>query len=198
MRDARSRALFSCPRPLIRAAFAFALLAVASPTIADDAPTFADASDEEVGDTNRTWGLLLDPLAMVIGVYGGEADVVLARFAALAVEGDLYRRGDAAGLAIGTGLLVFPLGSVLHKLYLEPRIAYARPLSRPIAAFAWDMDVVGLGATAGWQWTWDYGFSLRLGGGAMYYLGGPRSASASAALALGAQPVLDGSFGWMF
>jgi hypothetical protein len=165
---------------------------------ADDTPTFADRSDDEVGDPDRAWGFLLNPLATAIGVYGGEVDFVLARFAAVAVEGDLYRRGDATGLAVGTGLLLYPFGSALHKLYVEPRIVYARPLSAPITAFDWGTDVIGLGATTGWQWTWDYGFCLRVGGGAMQYLGGPRRESSDGGLALGPQLVLDGSLGWAF
>jgi hypothetical protein len=173
-----------------------ALVHVASVARADDVATFADRADEEVRDADRTWGFLLNPLAAAMDVYGGEADFVVARFAAFAVEGALCRSGDNPGLAIGMGLLVYPLGSALHQLYVEPRVAYARPLREPIPAFAWTRDVVGVGATAGWQWTWDYGFSLRVGGGAMEYLGGPRTQGPS--LAVGPQLVVDGSVGWAF
>src|ERR1700681_2084524 len=91
----------------------------------DDPPTFADRTDEEVGDTDRRFAFLLDPLAMAVGVFGGEADFVLGRYAALAIEGDLYRRGDMTGEALGAGLAIYPLASALHGLYVEPRIAYA-------------------------------------------------------------------------
>jgi hypothetical protein len=174
-----------------------AFIDVAAAARADDVATFADRADEDVRDADRTWAFLIDPLATAMGVYGGEVDFVVMRFAALAVEGDLYRRDETTGLAIGTGLLVYPLGSVLRQLYLEPRIVYARPLHEPITDFAWARDVVGVGATAGWQWTWDYGFSLRVGGGAMDYLGGPRSAQGPN-LGVGPQLVLDGSLGWAF
>jgi hypothetical protein len=164
---------------------------------ADDVPTFADRADAEVRDADRSWGFLLNPLATAMGVYGGEADFVVTRYAAVAIEGDLYWSRDTAGLAIGSGLLVYPLGAVFHQLYLEPRVVYARPLREPIADFAWARDVVGVGATAGWQWTWDYGFSLRVGGGAMMYLGGSRLAQGPS-LEVGPQLVLDGSLGWAF
>ena len=177
---------------------AVALLASAKLASADDPPTFADRADEDIREADRTWGILLNPLAAAMGVYGGEADFVLSRFAALAVEGDLYWRGNTTGMAVGTGLVVYPLGSAFHQLYFEPRLVYARPLSEPIANLNWSTDVVGLGVTAGWQWTWDYGFSLRVGGGAMDYFGGTRRGGSTRVLALGPQPVLDGSLGWTF
>jgi hypothetical protein len=83
-------------------------------------------------------------------------------------------------------------------LYVEPRVAYARPWSEALTKFDWTVDVVGVGGTAGWQWTWDYGFSVRLGGGAMYFLGGQRGAASNELLAVGPQIVLDGSLGWAF
>ncbi len=165
---------------------------------ADAPPTFADRSDEETAGSERRFAFLVNPLAASVGVFGGEVDFVLGRFAAIAVEADLYRRGDGPGEALGAGLVVYPLGSALHGLYLEPRVAFARPFSAGIAEFDWSTDAVGLGATAGWQWTWDYGFSVRLGGGAMYFLGGSRADPSGEPLALGPQAVLDGSFGWAF
>jgi hypothetical protein len=180
------------------ASLAVALLAGARLASADDTPTFADRADEDIREADRTWGILLNPLAAAMGVYGGEVDFALGRFAALAVEGDLYWRGNTTGLAVGAGLLVYPLGSAFHQFYFEPRLVYARPLSEPIADLNWATDVVGLGVTAGWQWTWDYGFSLRVGGGAMDYFGGAGRGGSTRGLALGPQPVLDGSLGWTF
>jgi hypothetical protein len=185
-------------RRLVGGSLALSLLVVAPPTRADDTPTFADRSDEEVRDADRSWGLLLNPLATAVGVYGGEADFVFARIAALAIEGDVYRRGEGTELAVGMGLLLYPLGRAFQRLYFEPRVVYVRPLSMPLPDFDWGKDVFGLGATAGWQWTWDYGFSLRIGGGAMYYVTSAQSVASSAALLRGPQVVLDGSVGWTF
>ena len=185
-------------RSVTSASLAVALLAGAGLASADDTPTFADRADEDVREADRTWGFLLNPLASAMGVYGGEVDFALGRFAALAVEGDLYWRGNTTGLAAGAGLLVYPLASAFHQFYFEPRLVYARALSEPIADLNWATDVVGLGVTAGWQWTWDYGFSLRLGSGAMDYFGGTRRSGSTRSLALGPQPVLDGSLGWTF
>jgi hypothetical protein len=188
-------------RPIARCCALILMLVVvsASPSAqASDPPTFADRADEDVRDADRTFALLLNPLAMAVGVFGAEADFVLGRFAALAVEGDLYRRGDGTATALGAGLLFYPMGTALHGPYLQTRVAYARPLGETLSQVDWSVDVVALGATAGWHWTWDYGFSVRLGGGAMYFLGASRDRPSDGPLALGPQLVLDGSLGWAF
>jgi hypothetical protein len=185
-------------QPLAWSALTLTLVLAAPAAGADDPPTFADRPDEDIRDADRTFGFMLNPLAMALGVFGGEADFVLGRYAAVAVEGALYRRSDAAAAVLGAGLLVYPLGGAFHRLYAEPRIAYARPWSEAIGNVDWSADVIGVGATAGWQWTWDYGFSVRIGGGAMYFMGGPREGAYSGALALGPQVVVDGSLGWTF
>jgi hypothetical protein len=185
-------------RPLASCVVTLVLTVSATAARADDPPTFADRTDADVRDADPRFAFLLNPLAMAVGVFGGEADFVLGRYAALAIEGDLYRRGDMTGEALGAGLAFYPMGSALEGFFLEPRLAYARPSSEAMTKADWSVDVVGLGGTAGWQWTWDYGFSVRLGGGAMYFLGGPRSGPSSEPLALGPQVVLDGSLGWAF
>ena len=182
-------------RRFARSALALTLFASETPARADDPPTFADRRDEEVRDTDRSFDVLLNPLAMTIGLYGGEVDFVLGQYVVVAVEGAVYRRGDGTGETLGVGLLVYPLGGALQRLYFEPRVAYARPWS--LAEPDWSANVVGLGGTAGWQWTWDYGFSVRVGGGAMYFLGG-QGDGPHGALPVGPQVVLDGSVGWAF
>jgi hypothetical protein len=182
-------------RWLTACVFIAAVICTARDLRADDVPTFADRPDDEIRDSERNFGFLLNPLAMALGVYGGEADFVIGSYAAFAVEGDLYRRNDDTGIALGVGLLVYPLGRALHQLYVEPRVAYARPWSENLPQIDWGSDAVGLGATAGWQWTWDYGLSVRLGGGALYFIGDSRSNST---VLVGPQLALDGSMGWSF
>jgi hypothetical protein len=175
-------------------AFVAALLAVAPGSSADDAPTFADREDDDVRAGDRAFGFMINPLAMALGVFGGEADFVLGRHAAVAVEGGLYRRRESTAIATGVGLLVYPFSGALQGAYVEPHLIYARRLNESVAPLEGGADAIGLGATAGWQWTWDYGLSVRVGAGVMYFLGdaGPNM------LATGPQPVLDGSFGWTF
>jgi hypothetical protein len=175
-------------------AFVLALLAAAPGSRAEDAPTFADREDDEVRAADRAFGFMINPLAVALGVFGGEADFVLGRHAVVAAEGGVYRRRESVAVATGVGLLVYPFNSALHGAYIGPHLIYARRLNESVGPFDWGADAIGLGATAGWQWTWDYGLSVRVGAGVMYFLGdaGPNM------LATGAQPVLDGSFGWTF
>jgi hypothetical protein len=162
----------------------------------DDVPTFADRSDRDIEDTDRTWGILFNPLAIAVGVYGGDVDFVLGRHFAASVEGALYDLNGTTATAFGGGLLFYP-NVAFHGLYLEPRVAYARPMSEGLLHFDLSSDVFGAGATAGWQWTWDYGFTVRLGAGGMYFVGGSSPTPNAVALS-GPQLVMDGSLGWTF
>jgi hypothetical protein len=178
---------------------ALVLVVAAAPTAwADDVrdvPTFADRPDRDVAEDDRTFAVLLNPLAAALGVYGAEADFVLGHHLAATVEGAVYSLPGSPATALGGGLLVYP-GAVFHGLYLEPRVVYARPLGEKLTRFDLGSDVLGAGVTAGWQWTWDYGFTVRLGAGGVYFVGG---GSGAADVAMGGpQLVMDGSMGWTF
>jgi hypothetical protein len=162
----------------------------------DDAPTFADRDDADIEDADRKLGILFNPLAIAYGVYGGEVDFVLGRHFAASVEGAVYDLDGTVSTAFGAGLLFYPRAA-FHGLYFEPRVVYARPLDEGLIHFDLHSDVFGFGATAGWQWTWDYGFTVRLGGGGMYYVGGADPTPNAVALS-GPQLVMDGSIGWTF
>jgi len=58
-------------------------------------------------------------------------------------------------------------------------------------------DVVGIGGTLGWQHTFRFGLSLRVGGGAAYEAALGQVAGTSFALT-GVRPLLDGDVGWVF
>jgi hypothetical protein len=183
-------------RAAIGLSIAVSALAASAPARADDVPTFADRSDRDIEDNDRTLGILFHPLAVAMGIYGGDIDFVLGRRFAASVEGAVYNLNGNTATAFGGGLLFYP-DVAFHGLYLEPRIAYARPLSEGVLHFDWSSDGRGAGATAGWQWTWDYGFTVRVGAGGMYFLGGPRPTANAVALS-GPQLVVDGSMGWTF
>ena len=170
-----------------------------APARADDEPTFADRSSEDLPGAERAFALLFNPLEAAMSVYGAEADFVLGRIAALAVEGAMHWRGGDPATAFGAGLIVYPAARPLRGLFVEPHLVLARPLSESLVRFDWTVDALGVGATAGWQWTWDYGLTVRLGAGGMYTLGGARSSDrAAGAVALGPELVMDGSLGWAF
>ncbi len=180
-----------------------ALLAVltAAPTLA--APAWADPPTtydrDEIGDAepDHKFALMINPLDALLGVYSGEADFVLGEHLVLAAEGGFYAVNGAASTALGTGLLIFPMNSgSLHGWYVDTQVVYCRPLSEGPVHFSLQDDVVGFGATSGWQWTLDYGFAVRLGAGAMYYAGS--GGSPQSAPIRGAQFVMDGAIGWAF
>jgi hypothetical protein len=174
------------------------LTVAAAPSVladdARDAPTFADRSDRDVAGDDRTFAILLNPLAAAVGVYGAETDFVLGHHLAVSLEGAFYGLSGSPATAVGSGLLVYP-GGVFHGLYLEPRLLYVRPLGEKLTRFDLGTDVLGAGATAGWQWTWDYGLTVRIGAGATYFVGG----SGPGGVPLeGPELAMDGSIGWTF
>jgi hypothetical protein len=184
-------------RSALASALALSALAATAPAeAADDVPTYADRSTKDVVDVDRTFAIMLNPLALATGVYGGDVDFVLGKHFAASVEGDIYNLSGTTATAFGAGLLFYP-SVAFHGLYLQPRVVYARPLTEGLVHFDLNSDAFGFGATAGWQWTWDYGFSVRLGGGGMYFIGGPSPTPNALALS-GPQFVMDGSIGWAF
>jgi len=180
-------------------------LATATPrtAVADEPPTFADRADradESAEEATRSLALVFNPLAMSAGVFGMEADFALTQRSALAVEADVYGLGTDLGVASGLGLAFYPMHPVFHGLFLQPRLLFARRASESLMQVDWDTDVVGVGGTVGWQWTWDYGFTLRLGGGGMHYFGGSGAVIESSLPLAGSSAVLvaDASVGWAF
>jgi hypothetical protein len=139
----------------------------------------------------RTFGLLANPLALALGTVGAEGDLVLGDLAAMSVEGDLTSVGDTTAYGASLGLPIYPWRLVFHGFYIHPRLTWAR------ATFdGASVDVLGGGATMGWQWTWRFGLTLRAGAGVGYERtlsdGGPNVAIA------GLRPLVDGSVGWVF
>jgi hypothetical protein len=172
--------------------FALVLLGVTNVARADDVPTFADRSDDAIQDADASFALMVAPLAVAFGVFGGEADFVVQRSLAVSVEAAGYRRDDVTLGAVGVGLLVYPTRMAFHELYLEPRVRYTRPLRQNLGGGPGALSGALL---AGWQWTWDYGLSLRLGAGAALSSGAleeqePKVSVGRLAL------VADASFGW--
>jgi hypothetical protein len=156
-----------------RVAFAlsFALLPVvcAGSAFADDAPTFADRSDDATEDADASIAVMFAPLAIACGVFGAEADFVVQRSLAVSIDAAGYRPDGATLGALGAGLLVFPFRTAFHGLYLEPRVVYTHALSEKLGAGPGALSVE---AVSGWQWTWDYGLSVRLGAGVAGSSGG--------------------------
>ena len=135
--------------------------------------------------------LLVNPLAVLLGTFGAEGDFVLGDAAALGVEGDWVSSGGTTAYAAAVGLPIFPWRTIFHGFYLHPRATAALATSNG-APF----DVLGIGGTAGWQQTWRFGFTLRIGGGVTYehavWL------NPAGVTIVGVRPLLDGELGWVF
>jgi hypothetical protein len=176
--------------------WALALLFGSPIALADDVPTFADRDDDAIEDADTTAAIVAEPLAVAYGVFAAEANIVVQRSLAVAIDAGGYRQDTAILGGVAAGLLVYPLHPALHGLYLEPRIVYTHALSLSAASTT---GTLSMGALCGWQWTWDYGLSIRLGAGAAGVVG-DRAVRASALLpevSIGRLAlVADAGLGW--
>jgi hypothetical protein len=140
----------------------------------------------------RSFGLLLNPAALVLGTAAAEGDFVLGDAAALSVEGDWTSAGSASAYGVAVGVPLFPWRVIFHGFYVHPRLMAAHATSDGSAA-----DVVGIGGSLGWQHTFRFGLSLRGGGGAAYAVTLGQDNPASLGIT-GVRPLLDGEVGWVF
>ena len=159
----------------------------------------------------KSVGVFVSPLGLLFGVVGAELDFKLASFATLNVGGSyLHRTARASDYATTTdafsgelGAQFYPFGRAFHQLYIYPRVSYGRASAVETGPRSLDASavstVLGAGATVGYQWTYDSGFSLRLGGGAMYFSAVGRDDGSTVEIALsGVLPAIDASLGWTF
>ncbi|HEY8042221.1 MAG TPA: hypothetical protein VIF15_20605 [Polyangiaceae bacterium] len=175
-------------------ALPLALLAGTAPAAGAEGPhdvetDHIDAFDE---DGPRTLAVLVDPLAVVLGTFAVEGDVVLGPSVALGVEGEAMSLGGTTAYGGSLGLPIFPQGIAFHGLYLHPRLAWARATGAAASA-----DVAGVGGSIGWEWTLRLGLTVRTGLGAMVERLAAGDATAASPL-VGVRPLLDGTVGWTF
>jgi hypothetical protein len=163
--------------------------AIAAEGRADRETDHVDAFDD---GGPRTFGLLLNPGALVLGTFAAEGDFVLGEAAAFSVEADWISTGSMAAYGVTAGVPLYPWRVVFHGLYVHPRVMLARATDDGLSA-----DVVGIGGTLGWQQTWRFGLTLRLGGGAAYEVALAQTAGRSFSVT-GVRPLVDGAIGWVF
>jgi hypothetical protein len=171
---------------------ALLLLQMGGRAFAEDVPTSADRDDDSAEDADATAAVMFAPLAIAFGVFGGEADLVVRRSLAVSLDAAASRPDGATLGALGVGLLIYPLRPAFHGWYLLPRLAYTHILGQSRISGLGALSVVAL---SGWQWTWDYGLSIRLGAGvAGSTRGAPVSAPELHVGPLGL--VADAGLGW--
>jgi hypothetical protein len=164
-------------------------LARAAETPRDRETDHLDAFDD---GGPRGFGLMLNPAGVLLGVFGAEADVLLGDVAAVSAEGDWVSIGSTTAFGATLGLPLFPQRVPFHGLVIHPQLSLARATGDGATA-----DLVGAGATLGWQWTLRVGLTFRVGGGAMF--SHVVSGDGAGSLALeGVRPVVDGTIGWVF
>jgi hypothetical protein len=140
----------------------------------------------------RTFGLLTNPAGMLLGVFGAEGDLVLGDTAALSAEADWLALGDVTAYGGTVGLPMYPMRVPFHGFVIHPRLSLVHASSGGAG-----VDLAGVIATLGWQWTLPAGLSFRTGAGVRLDRAIGGDADAGTALE-GLHPVLDGSIGWVF
>ncbi len=140
----------------------------------------------------RSFGLMLNPAGVLFGVFGAEADVLLGDVAAVSAEGDWVSVGGTTAFGATLGLPLFPQRVPFHGLVIHPQLSLARATGDGATA-----DLIGAGATLGWQWTLRVGLTFRVGGGAMFSHVVAGDGAGSLVLE-GVRPVADGTIGWVF
>ena len=108
------------------------------------------------------------------------------------MEGDWTSLGATSAYGVTAGVPLFPWRILFHGFYLHPRVMAAYATTRDVSA-----DIVGGGGTLGWQHTFRFGLSLRVGGGAAYAVAVGQENAASLGFT-GVRPLLDGEVGWVF
>jgi hypothetical protein len=171
---------------------------------ASEAPTFADREGPSDEGRDRSFALLVAPLAMAFGAFGAESDFVATASLVVAIDAGAVRTPSwaqgANGASGGAGLIAYPSGSAFHAFYVAGRLGAVRSMHEAVFQVDRRTDVADVGISAGWQWTWDYGLSVRVGGGPLAAVGAAPP-SMSPALLVGPLRFslsADVSVGWAF
>jgi hypothetical protein len=170
------------------AMLAFMPRAVAAETPADVETDHIDAIDD---GRPRSAAVVVDPIAMSLGQLGAEVDVAVGEIIAVSMAGDWTPRGAATVARAELGAAFFPQRFAFHGLYVRPWLECMSAAGDSPSGRA-----IGVGATVGYEWTWPFGATLRVGGGVSYakVLEGEKGAMAMEGLA----PRLDANIGWVF
>lgn len=171
-----------------------ALLLASSPAPAAETPRDRETDHLDAFDDGgpRSFGLMLNPAGVMLGVFGAEADVLLGDVAAVSVEADWVSVGSTSAVGVTLGLPLFPQRVPFHGLVVHPLLSFDRATGGGATA-----DLFGAGATLGWQWTLRVGLTFRAGGGAMFSHVVAGDGAGSLVLD-GVRPVADGTIGWVF
>ncbi len=160
------------------------------------APTRAFSGGSEYA--SKTAGIFVNPLGIAFGVYGAEVDFAVAEQLTLNINGSFHKSGNTTAFGGGLGAQWFPLEKAFHRFWIMPRVDFAAATAEEGGTSA-DAKLLAVGGLLGWQWTWEGGFSIRLGGGALYYTAIAEDEDKAVEVGLkGVLPALDFSIGYTF
>jgi hypothetical protein len=172
------------------AALAVPSRAVAVETEGDVETDHIDAADD---GGPRSVGVLVHPLAMAAAWLGAEVDVACGSNVVMSVGGEERWVFGTRGERVAVGLALYPQRFSFHGIYVHPLAMWQRAPD----GGGGPANVFGAGVTVGYAWTWPFGATVRLGGGAAYVrsLASDRQANS---IATALRPQVDGDVGWVF
>jgi hypothetical protein len=147
-------------------------------------------------------GAFASPAGLFLGVVAADLGVAVTPHVALALGGSYFDYGLVQGYGVDLGSQLF-LKEAFRGLYGQPRVGFdqAQVTVPDILAGTVREDSVTLmhfDFLAGYQWLFDGGVSIRVGGGIRYSagLGDVQGVDASEYQRL--RPLLDGAVGYVF
>ncbi len=172
-------------------------LTVAPPAAAAETETDVETDHVTAADDGgpRSAGVLVHPLSMAAGWLGAELDAACGERVVMSVEGDERWMFGARGYRLDLGVALYPQRFSFHGIYVHPVVEWVRATGDGVGTSA-----LGGGVTVGYAWTWLYGATVRLGGGAAYARALARPAGdGQGPIALDVvRPRIDADLGWVF
>jgi len=184
--------------------------APAAPATVPPTPVNAPAEDygapaehaEPAGKDQMAFGVFLNPLYALFGRYELNLAFSPTHLVSLNVTGAYY---DIKSSPLETKIVGGDVGAQfflsgqkpMHGAYIYPRVLYySASVSDSIESIK--ATLFGSAVTGGYQWNWQP-FSLRLGGGIVYYKVSGQSDSSGPTVTLkGVYPMLDANIGFVF
>lgn len=179
--------------------------AVVGVLVAGHAPAAAESEPDTTAGAAQlapSQGVFLNPIGLLVGVIGAEYSFAVSDSATIALApGFVYFDASAGGTTarvsggeLMAGMQFFPGGGIFRGLYVYPHLTGGY-VSIEENASTVSAVLLGAGAIAGYQWTWDGGFSLRLGGGAGYMHAAVTDGDSTVDVA-GVGPRIEGMLGY--
>ena len=151
------------------------------------------APPEEPVEEGPSAAIMFNPLGLVLGIANIDLGFGVTRRMSVNFTGQYLSILGVTAYGGGLGMQFFFSGERFDGGFVYPQVQYAFASAEDSDASA---QALGFGGIVGYQWTWGV-FSLRLGGGAVFYTATGQSGGTEAELS-GASLALDASIGFAF